>query len=128
VWIEVTNLIIPTLNDSEEDIEKLAEWILRNLGKETPLHFSAFFPQYKIKNLSPTPVSTLENAVRIAKNKGLRWVYAGNVWGNRHESTYCPRCDTLLIKRQGFSVLSMNRKCAKCGEPVTLRGTEWLGK
>jgi pyruvate formate lyase activating enzyme len=128
VWIEITNLIIPTLNDSEEDIGKLVEWIKDNLGKDTPLHFSAFFPQYKFTNLSPTPVSVLENAVRIAKGKGLRWVYAGNVWGNRYESTYCPKCDTLMIKRTGFSVFSMNQKCPKCGEMVTLRGTDWLKK
>lgn len=128
VWIETTNLIIPTLNDSEEDIEKIADWIVRNLGRETPLHFSAFFPNYRVKNVSPTPVATLENAVRIAKDKGLRWVYAGNVWGNKYESTYCPKCDTLLIKRAGFSVFSMNRKCPKCGEMVTLKGTEWLKK
>ncbi len=126
VWIEVTNLVIPTLNDSEEDIEQIAEWIKENLGRNTPLHFSAFFPQYKLTNVSPTPVTVLENAVRIAKEKGLRWVYAGNVWGNKHESTYCWKCGTLLIKRQGFSVLSLNRRCPKCGEMVTLRGTEWI--
>ncbi|NIO19714.1 MAG: AmmeMemoRadiSam system radical SAM enzyme [Candidatus Aenigmarchaeota archaeon] len=128
VWIEVTNLIVPTLNDSEEDIGKLVEWIKDNLGEDTPLHFSAFFPQYKVTNLSPTPVSVLENAVNIAKGKGLRWVYAGNVWGNKYESTYCWKCDTLVIKRTGFSVYSMNQKCPKCGEIVRLRGTEWLKK
>ncbi|NIP39989.1 MAG: AmmeMemoRadiSam system radical SAM enzyme [Candidatus Aenigmarchaeota archaeon] len=128
VWIEITNLIIPTLNDSEEDIGKLSGWVMENLGRDTPLHFSAFFPQYKVRKLSPTPVSVVENAVRIAKERGLRWVYAGNVWGNRYESTYCPKCDTLLIKREGFSVHSMNRKCPKCGEMVTLKGTEWLKK
>jgi len=128
VWIEITNLLIPTLNDSEEDVEKIVKWIKDNLGRDVPLHFSAFFPQYKVKNLSPTPVATLENAVKIAKENGLRWVYAGNVWGNRYESTYCWKCDNLLIKREGFSVFSMNRKCPKCGEVVTLKGTEWLKK
>lgn len=128
VWIEVTNLIIPTLNDSEENIGKLAEWIRNNLGEDTPVHFSAFFPQYKLTNISPTPVSVIENAVRVAKGKGLRWVYAGNVWGNRYESTYCPKCGALVIKRKGFSVYSINQKCPKCGEIIKLKGMEWVKK
>ncbi|MCK4531857.1 MAG: AmmeMemoRadiSam system radical SAM enzyme, partial [Candidatus Aenigmarchaeota archaeon] len=126
VWIEVTNLIIPGFNDSEEEIGKLVDWVLRNLGKETPLHFSAFFPQYKVKDISPTPVSVLENAVRIARRKGMKWVYAGNVLGNKYESTYCWKCETPLIKRVGFSVQSIEDKCPKCGEKIDLEGMKWV--
>lgn len=126
VWIEVTNLIIPGFNDSEEEIAKLVDWVLRNLGKETPLHFSAFFPQYKVKDISPTPVSVLENAVRIAKERGMKWVYAGNVLGNKYESTYCFKCGIPLIKRVGFSVQSIEDKCPKCGEKIDLEGMKWV--
>ncbi len=128
VWIEVTNLIIPTFNDSEEEISKLVEWVLRNLGKKTPLHFSAFFPQYKVTNISPTPVAALENAVKLAKEKGMKWVYAGNVFGNKYESTYCWKCNSLVIKRVGFSVENIEEKCPKCGESVDLKGMNWLKK
>ncbi|UCC91882.1 MAG: AmmeMemoRadiSam system radical SAM enzyme [Candidatus Aenigmatarchaeota archaeon] len=126
VWIEVTNLIIPTYNDSEEEIAKLVEWVRDNLGKETPLHFSAFFPHYKVTDISPTPVSALENAVKIAKETGMKWVYAGNIYGNKYESTYCWKCGTPLIKRVGFSVHSVNEKCPKCKEKVDLRGMKWV--
>ncbi|MEE9323078.1 MAG: AmmeMemoRadiSam system radical SAM enzyme [Candidatus Aenigmarchaeota archaeon] len=126
VWVEVTNLIVPTFNDSEEELSKLVEWIRDNLGKEVPLHFSAFFPQYKVTDISPTPVSAIENAVKLAKERGMKWVYAGNVHGNKYESTYCWKCNIPLIKRIGFSVHSIEERCPKCGEKVDLSGMKWL--
>ncbi|MCX6818219.1 MAG: AmmeMemoRadiSam system radical SAM enzyme [Candidatus Aenigmarchaeota archaeon] len=125
VWVEVTNLIIPGYNDSDKAIANLVEWIGKNLGTIVPLHFSAFYPQYKLTNAPATPAATLERAVAIARKKGMKWVYAGNVYGNRHESTWCWKCDTLVIKRAGFDVLSLDFKCPKCGERVELKGMKW---
>ena len=126
VWVEVTNLIIPGYNDSDKEIANLAVWVRDNLGKATPLHFSAFHPQYKLTNAPATPAATLEKAVKIAKAKGMRWVYAGNVWGNRYESTWCWKCGSLVIKRAGFDVVSFWKKCGKCGEKVDLKGMEFV--
>lgn len=126
VWVEVTNLIIPGYNDSEKEIAKLVEWVRDNLGNRVPLHFSAFYPQYKLKNAPATPAATLEKAVKIARDKGVKWVYAGNVWGNKHESTWCWKCGSLLIRRAGFDVLYLERRCKKCGEKVDLKGTEFI--
>lgn len=124
VWVEVTNLIIPKYNDSEKEIAKLAGWIKANLGDRVPLHFSAFYPQYKLNDSPLTPAATLEKAVKIAKQKGLKWVYAGNV-RDKYESTWCWKCGSLLIKRAGFDVLSFKSECGKCGEKVDLKGMEW---
>ncbi len=128
VWVEVTNLIIPGYNDSTKAITNLAEWVGKNLGKATPLHFSAFHPQYKLTNAKPTPAATLEKAVAIAKAKGLKWVYAGNVWGSKYESTWCWKCGSLVIRRAGFDLLSFVAKCGKCGERVDLKGMGWARK
>jgi pyruvate formate lyase activating enzyme len=125
VWVEVTNLIIPGYNDSAKELGKLAEWVKDNLGKEVPLHFSAFYPQYKLADAKATPASTLEKAVKIARERGMKWVYAGNVWENRYESTWCWKCGSLLIRRSGFDVISFASRCKKCGEKVDLKGMEW---
>jgi pyruvate formate lyase activating enzyme len=127
VWLEVTNLIIPKLNDSEKTIAGLAGWIKANLGDRVPLHFSAFYPQYKMTDSRPTPASTLEKAVTIAKAKGLKWVYAGNV-RDKYESTWCWKCGSLVIRREGFDVIDFERACKKCGEKVDLKGMEWAGE
>jgi pyruvate formate lyase activating enzyme len=126
VWVEVTNLIIPGYNDSPAEIAKLSEWLAKNLGKETPLHFSAFYPQYKLAGTKPTPAATLEKAVEIARKKGVKWVYAGNIYGNRYESTWCWKCGTRVIERAGFDVLSCAAKCPKCGERADLKGMQWV--
>jgi len=121
VWLEIVNLVIPTLNDSEEDIRGLCLWIRENLGNSVPLHFSRFYPMYKLTNLPPTPVSTLEKAWRIAKEVGLKYVYIGNVPGHPYESTYCPKCGKVLIKRKGYQILENNLiegKCKFCGEKI----------
>ena len=124
VWIEVTNLIIPGYNDSDKAITNLVEWVGKNLGKETPLHFSAFYPQYKLTNVPATKSATLERAVAIARKKGMKWVYAGNV-RSEHESTWCWKCGSPVIKRAGFDVLSLASECPKCGERVDLKGMKW---
>ncbi len=121
LWLELTNLMIPTLNDNPADIEKMSGWIRKNLGPDVPLHFSRFFPMYKLTTLPPTPVSTLEKAREIALNAGLHFVYIGNVPGNPGENTYCFNCKKTLIRRNGYIILE-NRlsagKCPYCSTPI----------
>ena len=114
VWLEIVNLVIPTLNDDPEMIEEMCRWIKDNLGLDTPLHFTRFFPNYKLTHLSPTPVSTLDHAYDIANKNGLRYVYIGNVPGHTHNSTYCPFCNRRVIYRTNFDVLEMNVMDGKC--------------
>ncbi|MCM8819145.1 MAG: AmmeMemoRadiSam system radical SAM enzyme [Candidatus Omnitrophica bacterium] len=121
IWIEITNLIIPGYNDKPEEIKKMCIWIKENLGESVPLHFSRFHPMYLMKHIPSTPVNTLEMAVRIAKEVGLKYVYIGNVPGSEYENTYCPSCGKLLVKRIGFSVLEnniINGKCKFCGAKI----------
>ena len=113
IWLEVTHIVIPTLNDDFSLIRKMCIWILNNLGKETPIHFSRFHPHYLLKNLPPTPVVTLRRAREIAKDVGLNYVYIGNVWGEE-ENTYCPTTGELLIRRLGYTILENNIKDGKC--------------
>lgn len=122
VWIEITNLIIPSANDSDEDIHNLCLWVKDNLGPDTPVHFSRFFPMYKLVDLSPTPLKTLIRAKEIAQKSGLRYVYIGNVPDNVGEDTICPVCNKLLIKRTGFTILETNLikgKCKFCGAEIS---------
>lgn len=121
MWTEIVVLIIPTLNDSPQEIKAMCQWINKNLGPDVPVHFSRFYPQYKLKNLPPTPVKTLETARNIALESGLHYIYIGNVPGHPAESTYCPRCKKVLVRRIGYSVLEMNikkGKCVFCGESI----------
>ncbi len=126
VWIEITNLIIPGYNDKDEEIKKLVDWISKNLGKKTPLHFSRFYPQFKLAHIEPTPVETLERAAEIAEKMGMKYVYIGNVYLHPKESTYCPKCGSIVIKRTGYSVEYVKTKCDNCGEKINLAGTEWI--
>jgi len=121
VWLEITTLLIPGGNDSDEEIRKMCEWIVKNLGKDTPVHFSRFFPMYKLINLSPTPLSTLVKAKKIAEESGLNFVYIGNVPEHLGEDTNCPHCHKLLIKRIGYRIIENNIKegrCLFCKEPI----------
>jgi len=121
VHVEITNLIVPPYNDGMEKIKEMCLWIRDNLGKEVPLHFSRFHPLYKLKNLSPTPVKTLEKAREVALKVGLEYVYIGNVPGHPGESTYCPQDGKLLIHRKGYQILENNvvgGKCKFCGQPI----------
>jgi len=113
-FFEIVNLLIPTLNDNPEEIKKMCIWIKDNLGEDIPLHFSRFTPAYRLTHLPPTPIKTLEEAIRIAQGVGLKYVYIGNVPGHKYNSTFCPKCDKRLIHRIHFSVLSNNIKDGKC--------------
>jgi pyruvate formate lyase activating enzyme len=116
VLVEVTNLVIPTLNDKPEQIRELARWTKANLGGDTPLHFSGFYPQYKMKHLPPTSLQTLETAREIATSEGLDYVYIGNVRSIKGENTYCPGCKSILIERKGYTILQNRLKDGRCPE------------
>ncbi|OGW75794.1 MAG: AmmeMemoRadiSam system radical SAM enzyme [Omnitrophica bacterium RBG_13_46_9] len=121
VWVEITNLIVPTLNDDMQMISDMCAWIKENLGGDTPLHFSRFWPMYKLKNLPPTPVETLKTAKQIAEEAGLNYVYIGNVPGEPGSNTHCPNCKKTLIERVGYFVLEnniVNSKCKFCGRGI----------
>ncbi len=104
-WTEVTTLLIPTLNDGDDELRALSAWIARELGREVPLHFTAFYPAYKLTDLPPTPPATLARARQIALEAGLRYVYIGNVRDRAGAGTYCPGCGAALIERDGHRVL-----------------------
>jgi len=121
VWLEITNLVIPTLNDNMKDIKDMCIWIQKNLGSDTPIHFSRFFPHYKLTNLPPTPLETLIDARKAAMDAGLKFVYIGNI---RHEgeSTFCPKCKQLLVERIGYFVKQnhiLNGKCKFCSTAIS---------
>ncbi len=121
VWLEITHLVIPTLNDDFKKIEEMCKWIVKNLGDDVPLHFSRFYPHYLLTNLPPTAYSTLEKACDIALNSGIKFAYIGNVVGAKEESTYCPSCKKIIIKRVGYEILEYNikqGKCKFCGEKI----------
>jgi len=113
VWVEVTTLIIPGYNDSEEELRELAGWI-KKTDPRMPWHISAFFPTYKLTDAPPTPAATIERAREIGLAEGLRYVYTGNLRGDAGESTYCYNCKELIIKRRGFEVLENLIKEGKC--------------
>ncbi len=120
IWVEVTTLIIPTLNDSDEELKDIAQFIY-SLGPEIPWHISRFYPQYEMDGLPPTPVATLHRAAKIGEEAGLKYVYTGNVPGDKKENTYCPKCGNLLIDRHGFNINKINleeSKCPRCGTPM----------
>jgi pyruvate formate lyase activating enzyme len=122
VWVEVTNLVIPTLNDEPKQITALARWMVRSLGPDTPLHLSAFFPRHKLTDLPPTPTETLVKAREIAREQGIRYVYIGNATGTEGENTYCPHDGRLLVRRVGYNVISnsidANGCCPNCGNAI----------
>ena len=115
IWIEITTLIIPDLNDSEEELRQIARFI-RSLGVETPWHVTAFYPTYKMTRKPPTPAETLRMARKIGLEEGLRYVYEGNIPGEPGGNTYCYNCGKLLIRRYGFSILENNIKNSRCPE------------
>lgn len=116
IWVEVTTLLIPTLNDGEDELKQIAGFI-HSLGPETPWHISRFHPQYRMNDLPPTPVASIHRAAEIGKACGLKYVYSGNVPGDDGENTYCSRCKELLIDRYGFYIKRLNLKgtcCPRC--------------
>ncbi len=126
VHIEITDLVVPEVGDNLDDARKLSRWIAENLGEDTPIHFLRFHPDYKLLWLPETPVKTLEEHYRVAKEEGLNYVYLGNVPGHPFESTYCPRCGNAVIKRYGFDILEYNldddNRCKFCGYKLPIVG------
>lgn len=120
VWVEVTTLIIPTINDSEDELRAIARF-LKGVDPAIPWHVTRFYPQYKLLDLPPTPVGTLRRAREIGLEEGLKYVYEGNVPGEGGENTYCPGCGELLIARWGFSISRYaikDGRCPKCGAEI----------
>ncbi len=120
-WTEIVYLVVPTLNDSDAEFTGLAQWVKGNLGVDVPLHFTQYHPEYLLKNLPITPVSTLERAKAIADAEGLHYVYIGNVPGHPAQNTYCPQCKKLLVERVGFTasqVLIRKDSCPFCHHPI----------
>ncbi len=117
IWLEVTTLVIPGQNDSESELSDIANFIANELGDYVPWHISRYHPDYRYDSSPATPMSTIERAIEIGKQAGLQYCYGGNIPGHPSEQTYCPKCNALLIKRWGFSVIEnniINGKCPKC--------------
>ena len=122
VHLEITTLIIPTKNDEMSVIKEMCLWIKKELGEDTPIHFSRFYPLYKLKTLPPTPVSTLDKAREVALSAGLEYVYVGNIPGHAGENTFCPKCKKMVIQRTGYMVGEIHLKdgkCRYCGKPIS---------
>lgn len=120
IWLEVTTLLIPGLNDDPKELEELAQFLV-SLGPETPWHVSRFHPTYRLTDRAPTPVATIRKARAIGLKAGLRHVYTGNVPGDEGENTYCPRCGALVMQRYGFSTRPTgirNGACTACGAAI----------
>lgn len=123
VHIEVTNLMVPTLNDDMKTFRKMTDWIRAELGPETPLHVSRFHPNYRLRHLPPTPLETLRRARDTAQDAGLHYVYVGNVPAAGLDSTYCPNCKETIIHRAGYRVLDFKidpetSACRFCQTPI----------
>lgn len=114
IWVEVTTLIIPTLNDSSEELGEIAKFIVNELGEGTPWHISRFYPAYNLTDKPPTPIETIHKAREIGLNEGLKYVYEGNVPGSTGENTYCPNCKNLIIERWGYQIINKATKDGKC--------------
>ena len=121
VWLEITNLIIPTWTDDLEMIKRMCDWIVKNGLHDCPLHFSRFNPLYKLMQLPATPVSTIERAREIALKSGIQYVYIGNVPGHAAENTHCHKCNKVIVERRGFKILTNSidsGKCKFCGVSI----------
>ena len=121
VWLEITNLVVPSWTDDMDMIKRMCEWLTSNGFDNTPLHFSRFNPMYKLAQLSPTPLNTLTAAHEIAIKMGLKYVYIGNVPGMDYENTICPKCKKIVVERKGFSIIKnliSKGKCLQCGAEI----------
>jgi pyruvate formate lyase activating enzyme len=124
VWVEITNLIVPKWTDDPAMIREMCKWLVDNGLENAPLHFSRFFPMYKLTTLPFTPIDILEEAHQIALDAGMKYVYIGNVPNNKAENTYCPNCKKIVLERRGFTILDnhiKDGKCAYCGETIAGR-------
>src|SRR2546428_451588 len=124
--IEITDLVVPEIGDNLDEARKLSRWLYDNLGPDVPVHFLRFHPDYKLMHLPSTPVKTLEEHCRVAREEGLRYVYVGNVTGHPWEHTYCPECKNIAIKRYGFDITGWNlddkNRCTNCGYHLPIFG------
>lgn len=131
VWTEITTLLIPTKNDSDEEIHALSRWVLRELGPQVPLHFTAFHPDWKLTDLPPTPPATLARARRIALEEGLHYVYTGNVHDTEGGTTFCPQCHAALIERDWHRILryelTADGRCPHCATAIAGRFGKFEG-
>ena len=120
VWVEITNLLIPELNDSDEELDAMTRWVVEHLGPDVPMHFTAFHPDFKMLDRPPTPAETLARARRIALGNGVRYAYTGNVHDVEGQSTSCHACGEVLIERDWYELgawnLTDDGRCASCGE------------
>lgn len=121
-WLEIVCLIVPTINDDQEQIRQMCQWLLRAVGPLVPVHFTRFMPAYKLTHLPPTPVATLEACRQTALSVGLKYVYVGNAPGSAGENTYCASCGRVVVRRYGFQIREMNVKpngaCKFCGKKI----------
>ena len=121
VWLEITTLLIPGLNDSDQELEEMAQWVVENLGPDVPWHFIAFYPAWKMQDVPPTPESTLTRARKIAMKAGVRYAYTGNVSDEAGGSTYCHQCGKKLIGRSSYIItewhLTKDSLCEACATP-----------
>ena len=119
VWFEITNLLIPGLNDSDAELNEMTSWVVKELGTDVPMHFTAFHPDYKMMDISPTPPLTLTRAREIARGNGIRYAYTGNVHDETGSSTYCHECGDRLIGRDWYELTSWKLDeagaCTRCG-------------
>jgi pyruvate formate lyase activating enzyme len=124
-WIEITTLLIPGQNDSDAELHAMTRWIVEHLGRDVPLHFTAFHPDYRMTDVMPTPPATLQRARRIALGNGLRHVYTGNVHDREGGTTVCPQCEAALIERDWHAIrryeLSDDGRCPHCATPIAGR-------
>jgi pyruvate formate lyase activating enzyme len=121
VWTEIVYLIVPTLNDDPAELKAMCRWIVQELGPDVPVHFSRFHPMYRLTNLPPTPLTTMNTAYDVAREVGLHFVYLGNIPNNKAESTYCPACGERAIHRIGYTIVDNSVKhgaCAACGQNI----------
>jgi pyruvate formate lyase activating enzyme len=125
VWTEITTLLIPGKNDSDDELRAMSKWIRQNLGPDVPVHFTAFHPDWKMTDIPATPAATLTRAREIAQLAGLNYVYTGNVHDSAGGSTYCPSCEKVVIERDWYRIgayaVSAQGNCSHCGTPINGR-------
>lgn len=131
VWVEITTLLIPGLNDSDAEIRQMTDWILQELGPDVPLHFSAFHPDWKMTDIPPTPAASLSRARLLALEAGLNYVYTGNVHDPLGDTTFCPNCERAVIVRDWYEIpeyhLSDDGHCPHCGTAIAGRFRPYAG-
>jgi len=130
IWLEITNLVIPGENDSDDELRRMCDWIIEHLGDDVPIHFTAFHPDFRLRDHRPTPVETLLRAYELAQDRGLNYVYVGNVHDPRRDSTYCPRCAKLVIERNWHELGSYHlqgNRCKFCQGLIAGRFTDQPG-